>query len=103
MSRLWDALGKYQLRKRDEILPAPGFCDPGKLQLSGSMFPTVPASSSEGKGIWKNPRNLEREREFLRFAQDGNPGWQLPERWYAKDAISHMAIVRYSVLAILIR
>jgi hypothetical protein len=52
--------------------PLPGFYDPGKVQMYGSSYPRVPASSSEGKRIWKEMQIKERDRTLFRAVKGQN-------------------------------
>ena len=72
MDFLWDALKDWPVSRRWDVKPLPGFRDPGSVQLYGSRYPNVAASSSEGKRIWKRSRQIERNRELAKAAKEAN-------------------------------
>lgn len=48
MDQLLEALKAYPVTRRWEVKPLPGFRDPGKVQMVGSLYPGVTANSAEG-------------------------------------------------------
>lgn len=38
---LFDALKDWPITRRNDVVPPPGFRDPGKVQMFGSMYPKV--------------------------------------------------------------
>jgi 5-methylcytosine-specific restriction protein A len=72
MARLWDTLRSFEVSRRWDVEPLPGFRDPGKAQLCSSLYPKVPASSPEGKRIRKEMVDTERDPRLARAVKEIN-------------------------------
>ena len=73
IERLWSAIKMYEVRRRWEVEPLPGFRDPGKVQLCSTLYPTAPLFSSlEGKKIWKLQQSRERDRRLSKAVKELN-------------------------------
>jgi 5-methylcytosine-specific restriction protein A len=72
VKQLWGSLRDRPVTRRWDVQPLPGFYDPGKVQMYGSSYPRVPASSSEGKRIWKEMQIKERDRTLSRAVKGQN-------------------------------
>lgn len=72
IARLWSALKDFEVRRRREVVPPIGFRDPGKVQLVGSMYPTISSTSTEGRKILREMRVLERKSGPAREAKERN-------------------------------
>lgn len=72
VARLWRALENHELRRRWDIPPLPYFRDPQKVRQCGTHYPQVRASSTEGKRIWKQSVEIERDPRLARAAKDAN-------------------------------
>lgn len=66
VERLWDALKDWNVERRWDVLPPPGFRDSGKVQMYGSMYPKLDSTSSEGKRLWKLQQEIERDPRLKR-------------------------------------
>jgi len=78
MALLWEVLRSREVHRRWDIMPLPGFRDPGKVQMYGSLYPQILMGSSEGKRIWKEMQAAERDRSLSRAAKEVNRaahGW----------------------------
>ena len=69
---LWQALRDVPVSRQWEIQTIPGFRDPVRVQLCGSQYPRVQASSPEGARIWKAMSQLERNPALARAVKDLN-------------------------------
>ena len=74
IQRLWDALKDWEIERRRDVSPPPGFRDPGKVLLRGSMYPKLDSSSTEGKRVWTHSKKIERDPELRRQAKALNRG-----------------------------
>jgi predicted HNH restriction endonuclease len=72
ISRLWQALADRPVEFRRDVLPLPGFRDPGTLLLCSSMYPTLKASAAEGKKVLEKAKRLERDRDLALSAKARN-------------------------------
>ena len=72
IQRLWDALKGWEIERRWDVVPPPGFRDPGKVMLRGSMYPTLDSKSTEGQRVWKLPLGIERDSKLRRQAKELN-------------------------------
>jgi hypothetical protein len=72
IGELWKALSDIQVRRRWEVTPPPGFRDPGRVQMFGTMYPAVSPSSTEGKRIRTESIKLERDRALARAVKEKN-------------------------------
>ncbi len=72
IAELWKALSDIQVRRRWDVTPPPGFRDPGKVQMFGTMHPSVSPSSMEGKRISEESIKLERDRSLARAVKEQN-------------------------------
>jgi 5-methylcytosine-specific restriction enzyme A len=61
MEQLWKSLENYDLRRRWEVEPPPGFKEPNKPSLSFTLYPTL--SVEEGKARLRTTMELERKSE----------------------------------------
>jgi hypothetical protein len=61
IQRLWDALKDWTIERRWDIKPPPGFRDPGRVQMCGSMYPKLGSESLEGKRVWTLSQEIERD------------------------------------------
>jgi hypothetical protein len=59
--RLWTALKDWEVERRWDVLAPPGFRNPGKVHMFGSMYPKPESTSSEGKRLWKMQQEIERD------------------------------------------
>jgi hypothetical protein len=66
IQRLWEALKAWEVERRWDVLPPPGFRDPGKVQMCGSMYPKLDSKSDEGKRVWKLSQEIERDPRLKR-------------------------------------
>jgi 5-methylcytosine-specific restriction enzyme A len=69
---LWDALEHWKVERRLDVLPPPGFRDPCKVQMCGSMYPNLDSKSAEGQRIWKCSQEIERNPVLRREAKAMN-------------------------------
>jgi len=69
IQRLWDALSGWEVERRWDVLPPPGFRDPGKAQMYWSLYPTLDSKSAEGKRVWKLQHEAERDPKLKREAK----------------------------------
>lgn len=69
---LWGKLKERRVHRRWDVLPLPGFHDPGKVEMYGSLYPHVPISSAEGKRIWKMMQLAERDRALSKAIKEEN-------------------------------
>lgn len=69
---LFDALKDWPINRRDDVVPPPGFRDPGKVQMFGSMYPKVLSKSVEGMRVWKLSQEIERDPKLKREAKARN-------------------------------
>ncbi|MCV0387922.1 MAG: hypothetical protein K5821_16285 [Nitrobacter sp.] len=72
MEQLWDALRRHEVTRRWDVLPLPGFRDPGKVEMYGSLYPNVPAGSAEGKKVYKEMVLAERDRKLAKAVKELN-------------------------------
>ncbi|MER8691524.1 hypothetical protein NKI77_04860 [Mesorhizobium opportunistum] len=72
MAQLWEALRDHEVTRRWEVLPLPGFRDPGKVEMYGSLYPNVPAGSAEGQKVLKLMRQAERDRDLAKAVKELN-------------------------------
>ena len=72
IQRLWDALKGWEIERRWDVVPPPGFRDPGKVMLRGSMYPTLDSKSTEGQRVWKLSLGIERDSKLRRQAKELN-------------------------------
>jgi 5-methylcytosine-specific restriction protein A len=72
LEQLWKVLKDRPVTRRWDIRPLPGFRDPGKVQLCGSLYPNVPSSSSEGRRILQEVKVAERDRELSKSVKEQN-------------------------------
>lgn len=72
LEQLWDALRGWPVRRRRDIKPLPRFRDPGRVQMYGTLYPTVLAGSKEGKRIRKESIALEHDPRLSRGAKEAN-------------------------------
>jgi 5-methylcytosine-specific restriction protein A len=70
ISALWTALKDRTVTLRRDVLPPPGFIDPGKPQLCGTLYPKI--SASEGKKRYFEARGLERSSALAKEAKARN-------------------------------
>ena len=61
IAQLWQALSTRAVTRRWDVLPLPGFRDPGKVELYGSRYPSLLSSSAEGKRVLKEMQAIERD------------------------------------------
>ena len=61
VQRLWEALKDKEIERRWNVLPPPGFRDPGKVQVCGSMYPRLDSTSPEGERVWTLSEEIERD------------------------------------------
>ena len=69
---LFAALKDWQINRRDDVVPPPGFRDPGKVQMFGSLYPRVLSKSAEGTRIRKLSQEIERDPKLKREAKARN-------------------------------
>lgn len=69
VQRLWEALKDWEIERRWDVLPPPGFRDPGKVEMYGSMYPRLDSKSAEGKRLWKLSQEIERDPKLKREAK----------------------------------
>lgn len=69
IQQLWEALKDREIERRWDVLPPPGFRDPGKAMLRGAKYPTLDTKSPEGKRVWKLSREIERDPKLRRQAK----------------------------------
>jgi hypothetical protein len=67
--RLWDTLKDWPIERRVDVLPPPGFRDPGKVQISSTMYPKLDGKSSEGERAWSMHEKIERDERLKRQAK----------------------------------
>jgi len=72
ITQLWEAVRDRGVSRRWDVHPLPGFRDPGKVEMYGSLYPRVLASSVEGKQILKEMRLAERDRALAQMVKDQN-------------------------------
>jgi 5-methylcytosine-specific restriction protein A len=72
IAQLHTSLNGRPVTRRWDVQPPPGFSDPGKVQMYGSLYPQVPAGSTEGKRIWKEMQIKERDRTLSKAVKDLN-------------------------------
>jgi len=72
IGELWKSLSGVEVRRRWDVKPLPGFRDPGKVQMFGSMYPKVSPSSTEGRRIREESKKLERDRSLARAVKEEN-------------------------------
>jgi hypothetical protein len=70
--RLWHVLKDWEIKRRLDVMPPPGFRDPGKVQMYGTMYPRLDSKSVEGKRIWKLSQEVERDPNLAREAKARN-------------------------------
>ncbi len=61
IQQLWDALKDRKVERRWDVMPPPGFRDPGKVQMCGSIYPRLDSKSEEGKRVWTLSQEIERD------------------------------------------
>jgi hypothetical protein len=69
---LFSALRDWPIKRREDVVLPPGFRDPGKVQMFGSLYPKVLSQSAEGARIWKLSREIERDPKLKREAKARN-------------------------------
>lgn len=67
---LWEKLKDVEVTRRLEILPPPGFKDPGKVSFQWTLYPKITAE--EGKRILKECMILERKSVAAKAAKKNN-------------------------------
>ena len=67
--RLWEVLKDWKVERRLDVIPPPGFRDPGKVQMYGSMYPKLDSKSAEGMRVWKLSQEIERDPKLKREAK----------------------------------
>lgn len=67
--RLWEALKDRLVSRRWEVRLPPSFHDPGKVQMFGSLYPRLDSTSTEGKRVWKQSLDVERDPRLRREAK----------------------------------
>jgi 5-methylcytosine-specific restriction enzyme A len=72
IKKLWPSLTDRVVTRRWDVRPLPGFSDPGRIQMYSSKYPTVLATSAEGKTIWKEMQTKERDRALSRTVKEQN-------------------------------
>lgn len=72
VNRLWEALKDWEVERRWEISLPPGFKDPGRVMMFGTMYPKLDSTSAEGKRIWKLSQEAERDPKLAREVKDLN-------------------------------
>ena len=72
IDELWEALKDWEVERRWEIALPPGFKDPGRVMMFGTMYPKLDSSSAEGKRIWKLSQEAERDPKLAREVKDLN-------------------------------
>jgi 5-methylcytosine-specific restriction enzyme A len=72
IQRVWDRLKNWEVERRRDVTPPPGFRDPGKVQMYGSLYPRLDCRSSEGKRVWKLSQEVERDPNLKREAKARN-------------------------------
>lgn len=70
MQRLYNALRSWPVRRRENVRPPPGFRDPRRVVLCGSLYPKPTAT--EGKRLYEQSRQLERSGALSRAAKEEN-------------------------------
>ncbi|SDR29364.1 HNH endonuclease [Rhizobiales bacterium GAS113] len=70
--RLWAALKDWKVERRWGVTPPPGFRDPGKVEMYGSMYPKLLSKSAEGERVWKLQQQIERDPKLKREAKARN-------------------------------
>lgn len=70
--QLWHALRNWEVERRLDVLPPPGFRDPCKVQMCGSMYPNLNSRSDEGKRVWSLSLEIERNSKLKRAAKASN-------------------------------
>ena len=69
IQRMWEALKGWEIEYRRDVMLPPGFRDPGKVQMCGSMYPKLDSKSAEGKRVWKLSQEIERDPKLKREAK----------------------------------
>lgn len=72
IQRLWAALKDWEIERRWDVTPLPGFRDPGKVQRCGSMYPKLDSKTLEGERIWKLSQQIERDPKLRSEAKARN-------------------------------
>lgn len=72
VQRLWDALRDRDIQRRWDVRPPPGFRDPGKVEMYGSMYPKLDSKSAEGKRVLLLSLQIERDPKLKRAAKERN-------------------------------
>ena len=67
--QLWEALKDRSVSRRWDVQLPPGFHDPGKVQMFGTLYPKLTSSSAEGKRVWKQSLAVERDPRLRREAK----------------------------------
>lgn len=94
IDQLWKALRNWEVERRWDVLPPPGFRDPGKVQMYGTMYPKLNSNSAEGKRVWKLSQAIERDpklkREVKELNRTKNGGLIVCESCYFADSQAAM-------------
>ena len=72
IQRLWDALKEWEIERRWDVMPPPGFYDPGRVMLRGSRYPTRDSNSTEGQRVWELSLGIERDAQLGQQAKELN-------------------------------
>ena len=73
INRLWAALKDRSIERRRELLPPPGFHDPGEPMLCRSPdYPQLDIETCEGERIWKHSLAIEQNSALARQVKDLN-------------------------------
>lgn len=72
MQALWSVIRDLKVERRRDLPPIPGFRDPGRLTLVGSIIPRLLASSEEGKRILRECISIERSSALVKAAKTAN-------------------------------
>lgn len=73
IEQLYEALADRPVTRRWDVLPPPGFVDPGKLVLVSSIYPKLHhPNGREGRRKWKLNREAERDRRLRHAAIQAN-------------------------------
>jgi 5-methylcytosine-specific restriction enzyme A len=67
--QLWIALQNWEVERRWDVLPPPGFRDPRKVQMYSSLYPRLDSKSAEGMRVWKLSVEIERDPKLKRDAK----------------------------------
>ena len=69
IQQLWEVLKDWTVERRWDVQLPPGFHDPGKVQMFGTLYPTLDSSSEEGKRVWTRSKKIERDPKLRQQAK----------------------------------